>query len=181
MMFQNDKSLSQNQTLSFWAIFALICHLCLFGWGWGVLGWEHLQIFLKVLFSKCWKALSKVTCGRLMCERFHSSTWHSAPPFLLWLSCCILLIFKYLLLIYNANFSRERWEIVHQKGRVLDYSNKRSVIKTPHSPSHTHRKGKDKRSNLVSKSEGDCCCGGFLFLGITASLIKNSGWTRLLE
>lgn len=41
-MFHNDKSLSQNhfcQTLSFWAIFALICHLCLFGGrdggGWG--------------------------------------------------------------------------------------------------------------------------------------------------
>lgn len=114
----------------------ILGHICLnlpsvfvWGVGGGVFRWEHLQIFLKVSFSKCWKALSKVTCGRLMCKLFHGSTRPSAAPFSLWFFVCILLIFNNQLFIYNANFSAECWEMVYQKGWALDNSNKRRGLK----------------------------------------------------
>lgn len=75
--------------------------------------------------------------------------------------------------------------MVYQKKGVLDKFNERSMIKTHiHLQlSHTGRTLTLKRFEVVSKFEGDRCCGDvrLLITWLNASLIKDSGWTRLLE
>lgn len=133
-----------------------------------------LQIFLKVVFSKCWKAEREAACGRLICRRFHAA------------SRCVAFPLLRLLQAFN-----DQYFVINTRGMCYqkDHSSQKCVIKTRLTFSSHKRRAMTKdqswensRALLPSlKVRAAVETSGLLLLGLTASLIKDTAWTLLLE